>query len=408
MKVLYLNASGQTGGAENSLLDVLASIRASQPAWPLHLITAEDGPLLSKAKALGVQVKVLPFPSALSRLGDAGAGGPAGAQISRLALLIKLFSAAPGVASYVRKLRREIKRLSPDVIHANNLKMHVLSVWAQSKRRPAVVWHIHDYVSPRPVMARLMKRCATRCAAAVANSYSVAEDIRAVCGAGLNIHAVHNAVDLNVFKPDGPRLDLDALSGLPQAEPGMVRVGLLATMARWKGHETFLMSLSMLPDQLPVRGYIIGGAIYRTDGSQYAPGELQGFAERLGIRHKVGFTGYVEDASAAMRALDIIVHASTEPEPFGLVITEGMACGRSVIASRAGGAAEIIQAGGALAHTPGDARMLSRLMEQLIEAPSLRAQLGVAGRDAAQRRFHRSRLASEFIPIYRDSTRSHI
>ena len=46
-----------------------------------------------------------------------------------------------------------------------------------------------------------------------------------------------------------------------------------------------------------------------------------------------------------MRALDIVVHASTEPEPFGLTIAEGMASGRAVIVSAAGGAAEIVQDG---------------------------------------------------------------
>jgi glycosyltransferase involved in cell wall biosynthesis len=401
MKVLYLNASGQIGGAENSLLDVIASIHAAQPAWSLHLLTSEDGPLVVKARALGVQVKVLPFPAALTRLGDAGAGGPAGAQVGGLQLLLNLLRAAPGAASYLRELRREVQRLSPDIMHANSLKMHILSVWARPRRPPAVVWHVHDYISVRPVMARLMRRYASRCAAAVANSYSVARDVRAVCGDSTKVHAVHNAVDLDVFTPDGPRLDLDSLSGLSQAEPGTVRVGMLATMARWKGHETFLRSLSLLPDELPARGYIIGGAIYRTDGSQYVPDELRSLARRLGVQHKVGFTGYVDNAPAAIRSLDIVVHASTQPEPFGLVIAEGMACGRSVIASHAGGAAELIQVGeDALAHAPGDARALSRNIRRLIEAPHLRARLGRAGRETARRRFDRARLAANLIPIY--------
>lgn len=404
MKVLYLNASGQVGGAENSLVHVLASIRVAQPSWPLYLITCEDGPLVAKSRALGVRVKVLPFPTALSLLGDSGAGGPAGAQISRPKLLLNLLRAAPGVNSYVRELRREIQRLSPDVVHANNLKMHILSVWAQPERPPVIVWHVHDYVSTRPVMARLLKMYASRCAAAVTNSNSVADDVRAVCGDKLKICPVHNAVDLNVFTPEGHKLDLDSLSGLPSAKPGTVKVGLLATMARWKGQKTFLNALSMLPDELPVRGYIVGGAIYRTDGSQYALEELQSFARRLGIQHKVGFTGYVEDAAAAIRALDIVVHASTQPEPFGMVITEGMACGRSVIASEAGGAAEILDAGeGALGHSPGDARTLSMHIKLLSEAPHLRGRLGCAGRETVRRCFHPSRLAAELIPIYREA-----
>ena len=57
----------------------------------------------------------------------------------------------------------------------------------------------------------------------------------------------------------------------------------------------------------------------------------------LSVAVSVGFTGRIDDVPAALRALDIVVHASVEPEPFGLVIAEAMACGRPVVVSRAGG-----------------------------------------------------------------------
>jgi len=405
MRIVYLSASGQMGGAERSLLDVLASIHAAQPKWSLHLIVPENGSLAAKATALGVPTTVLPFPSTLARLGDAGAGGTAGGQINRLTLLLKLASAVPAIAYYVKRLRHEFHRMSPDVVHSNGFKMHVLSMWAQPSRQLPVVWHIHDYVSTRPLMARLMRRYAARCAAAVTNSHSVADDVREVCGEKLKIHPVHNAVDLEVFTPDGSQLDLDALAGLTPVQPGTVRVGLLATMARWKGHETFLKALSILPDEMPIRGYIVGGPIYQTDESQYAPADLHRLAASLGIENKVGFTGYVEDAASAMRALDIIVHASTQPEPFGLVIAEGMACGRSVIASHAGGVAEIV-ANGMMVHSPGDDTTLAEQIKRLVEDAHLRARLGDVGRATAERQFDRTRLAAELIPIYREAAQT--
>ena len=60
--------------------------------------------------------------------------------------------------------------------------------------------------------------------------------------------------------------------------------------------------------------------------------------------------------AAALRALDVVVHASTEPEPFGLVIAEahGVRPGRSIV-SAAGGAAELVEPDvDALTHAPGD------------------------------------------------------
>src|SRR4029450_3122416 len=86
---------------------------------------------------------------------------------------------------------------------------------------------------------------------------------RAPGGAALPVHPVWNAVDLNRYAPDGPRVDLDALSGLPRRDD-VVRVGLVATFARWKGHRTFLAALAKVPASLRVRGYIIGGPVYAT------------------------------------------------------------------------------------------------------------------------------------------------
>jgi glycosyltransferase involved in cell wall biosynthesis len=174
-------------------------------------------------------------------------------------------------------------------------------------------------------------------------------------------------------------------------------------MARWKGHETFLKALSILPRDARVRGYVIGGSIYQTRGSQFGASELRECAARLGLEGRVGFTGFVEDSASAIRALDVLVHASTEPEPFGLAIVEGMACGRSVVASSAGGAAEILKdSEAALSHAPGDAANLSAQIGRLARSAELRTQLGRAGRLLAEERFDRARLAAELINVYRE------
>ena len=406
MKVVYLNPSGQLGGAEVSLLDILASMRAAEPDWQLRLIVGEDGPLVHRAIALGVPATVIPYPPSLAMLGDAGAGGPAGHHLSRPALLRKLLSSGPAVVSYIRRLRHVLREQEPDVIHTNGFKMHLLGAWSRPSSVP-VVWHIHDYVSARPVMGRALRRYASRCAMAITNSRSVAEDISTVCGNRLPVRTIYNGVDLKRFSPTGTVLDLDALSGLPPATSRTIRIGMLATLARWKGHTTFLKAMSLLPEQLPVRGYILSGAIYQTAGSQHSIEELRSLAAELGISHRVGFTGFVDHPAAAMRALDIVVHASTQPEPFGLVIVEGMACGRAVIASHAGGATELFTAGtDALSHPPGDAAALARCIMQLVEDADLRSRLGKASRATVEQRFDGVRLATDLIPIYREAVLS--
>jgi glycosyltransferase involved in cell wall biosynthesis len=400
MRVVYLNPSGQLGGAEVSLLDMLASLRAFQPDWSLRLITGEDGPLVSKAIALGVPTDILPFHASVARLGDAGAGGPAGHARSRSSLLFDLIKSGPSVLSYLHQLRRTLLKLQPDLIHTNGFKMHALGAWARPGNVP-VIWHVHDYASARPLMARALRRLAKRCALALANSRSVAEDLRAVCGERLTVETIYNGIDLESFSPVGKILDLDALAGLPPAPPETVRVGMLATLALWKGHRTFLEALSRLPSHLPVRGYIMSGALYRTEGSQDSLVELKSLAERLGIAGRVGFTGFLDQPAAAVRSLDIVVHASTQPEPFGLVIAEGMACGRAVIISEAGGARELFEPEiNALGHPPGDVARLAERIGQLATDENLRARLGAAGRANAVRRFNRDRLATELTGVY--------
>ncbi len=212
MKILYLNPSGVFGGAEQSLLDVIASVGAARPDWNLSLIAGGDGPLLERARELGIAATVAPMPESLAQIGDAGVAGPAGTQVGRFSLAASMALAAAPTVFYARSLRRKINALSPTLIHTNGFKMHLLGAWAAGKT--PVIWHVHDYVSMRPVMARLMRLRAHRCAAAIANSNSVAADLRATCpdrsGAGrrarhrhFDITTVYNAVNLDRFKPDG-------------------------------------------------------------------------------------------------------------------------------------------------------------------------------------------------------------
>ena len=390
MQIVYLNPCGKLGGAETSLREVLASIRAAEPDWELWLILGEDGPLAPIARDLGVRVVVHPFPAEVGRLGDTGGG----------AALWQLCKSAWATARYGRSLSRILRQIRPDIIHSNGFKMHLLGAWTRPARTP-LVWHIHDYVSTRRIMSRLLRPFHKACAVAIANSQSVASDLQALLPS-LRIVPIHNAIDPDRFSSSGTKLDLDALAGLPPAASGIVRVGLIGTFARWKGHNVFLQALALLPQNVAVRGYIIGAPIYQTDASQWSMDELKREVERLGLAGRVGFTGFVQDVPAAMRSLDIVVHASTEPEPFGMVIIEAMACGRALIASQAGGASELFSDGeNALGHTPGDAAGLARQITTLASAPGLRERLGGAALATAKRFYRGQRLGAELLAVYR-------
>ncbi|HWX56837.1 MAG TPA: glycosyltransferase family 4 protein [Verrucomicrobiae bacterium] len=399
MRIQYLSASGELGGAEVCLLDMMASLKQEKPDWTLALIAANDGPLLRKAAALGVQTEVLAFPPALSRLGDSK---PSGGLLARGTLAIKLAGSFYVARKYSRKLSSRIQDFAPDLLHSNSLKMHVLGAWAKSNDVP-LIWHLHDYVSSRWFMSKALRFQRDRCAAVLANSNSVRDDARSVFGDGPEVTTLYNAIDVDEFSPDGPVADLDAMCGLQQPAAPMVRVGLVATMAWWKGHRDFLQALATLSKSqgARVRGYIIGGALYDSEGSQESIADLRQLAAQLGLEGRVGFTGFVDKPSDAIRALDIVVHASTRPEPFGRVIVEAMACAKPAITTGAGGAAELVTCGqDALTFRMGDPADLAERIGELARNAALWRQLGAAGRKTVLEKFDRRRLGRQLADVY--------
>lgn len=366
MRIAYLSVSDELGGSEIVLLEMIKGIRRLRPAWTLQVILPGRGPLLDRAEAAGADCVVLPMPASLARLGESGAGP--------VALAIRLVPVSLALPAYLRRLRAVITAGRPDILHTNGFKAHIAG--ARASGDAAVVWHMHEYVGGRRVTSALLARQQRRVGAVLANSRSVADDVMAALHPHVPVRVIHNAVDLNTFGPEGPVEDLDRRAGLMPPDRPVVRIGLVATFARWKGHEVFLRALARLPKDEPVRGYIIGGPVYDTAGSQHTMEELLALVAGLGLTGRVGFTGFLP-AAPAMRALDVVVHASTRREPFGLVIAEAMACGRAVITSAAGGAAELVEDGvDAVTHAPGDPSSLAACLVRLARDPGARRELG--------------------------------
>src|SRR5262249_23564458 len=106
-----------------------------------------------------------------------------------------------------------------------------------------------------------------------------------------------------------------------------------------------------------------------------------------------------KDIWSELERLDVLVHASVTPEPFGQVILEGMAAAVPVIAARAGGPAEILSDGRTgILFEPNDAVELAAAMVR-IQDPSLREQLAVAARQEV-RRYEPHVVAAELQDLY--------
>jgi glycosyltransferase involved in cell wall biosynthesis len=385
---MILSVSGRLGGAERVLLDIVAVTRTRHPDWPVCVVSVEEGPLRDAVETLGADYDVMPLPRLLAETGEYGRH-PA-------MTVLRLLAATPGLVAYAIGLRRRVRRWQPDVLHANGLKAHIVAAWVAGKSR--VVWHVHDYLGSRAISAALFRRFAPKATVIVANSRSVAADVKTLLGSGDRIEVLYNAVDGQRFGPEGPTLDLDAAAGLPPAPAGTIRVGLVATYAKWKGHDVFLRALARLDRSLPLRAYVVGGPVYQTGASQWTPDALVTLVRTLGLDDRVGLVGFQPDTAPVYRALDVVVHASTSPEPFGLVIAEAMACGRAVIASAEGGAIEVA-GDAALMHSPGDIADLAQCIGRLAGSAPLRRELGQRAGVSALARFSRERFSVELDRI---------
>lgn len=416
-RVAHLTGATTLGGAELCVLDLLATGVGSD------LIAGGPGALAEGARALGARVRWVEAPRRLRELGESGSVGG-------LRLAAGLAMAAPGGLRHARRLRRALEEAfegwaGPRLVRTSDLKSHAMAAAGGvcDPSRTGLIWHLHDYLSSRPAMSRLARWAADRWLGrggrlAVAGvSESVASDARRALGAprrGLLVVSIPNGIDLDRFRPPGPRERAEGIRALDGDGSGDgfegVRVGLVATYARWKGHEVFLEAAGLLRGSGRDGGrgrsryYVVGGPLYATRGSQWSEGELRDMGSRAGLStgSDLVLTGHAARVERAYAGLDVVVHASTRPEPFGRVLAEGMACGRALATTGVGGAGEVVEAGvTALTAEAGSAASMASALERLIGDAGLRASMGAAGRSRAEALFDRRRLPGAWEAVHR-------
>jgi glycosyltransferase involved in cell wall biosynthesis len=173
-------------------------------------------------------------------------------------------------------------------------------------------------------------------------------------------------------------------------------VGLVGRLQPWKGQDRMLRAQALAREH----GYefhllIVGGDSYNLS-PEYAA-SLGGLAEQLGLSGAVTMTGQVPDAAPYIERMDVLVNAS-DPEPFGIVLLEGMARGVAVLAVNSGGPSEFIQDGetGVLARS-GEPHDLAEGLERLLASPELRERLGRAGRESYEADYTEAAMRARFF-----------
>jgi glycosyltransferase involved in cell wall biosynthesis len=182
-----------------------------------------------------------------------------------------------------------------------------------------------------------------------------------------------------------------------QANDGLA-IGMVGRLAPWKGQDVFLRAFAAL-DAPDAQARIIGLAMFGED--DYAE-QLRALTDTLGLADRVTFVGFTHTVERELAQLDVLVHASVVPEPFGQVVVEGMAAGLAVIATAAGGPLEIItpEVDGLLV-APGDVAALTTALQRLTGDAALRAHLGGAAANRA-RDFRPEVIGERAMRLYRE------
>jgi D-inositol-3-phosphate glycosyltransferase len=220
------------------------------------------------------------------------------------------------------------------------------------------------------------------------------------------IRVIPCGVDLRRFQPR-PLDEARATLNLP-APPHKI-VLLVGRIEPLKGIDALIEATSLLLQRRPAwRGQltamVVGGA-GEDQPSQWNTEQrrLDALRHELGVADAVVFAGArPQDQLALYYAAADVVTMPSHYESFGMAALEGLASGRPVVATSAGGPAFIVEDGVSGLHVPpANPAALADRFEQLLIDDQLRATMGIAARERAQR-FGWPTVAGEILGAYHE------
>lgn len=280
-----------------------------------------------------------------------------------------------------RAVRRAVRRLSPDVVHAHWWFPSGLScAWAGNARPLVVTLHGSDVrLAAQSPLARAAYRYVAARAAAVT---SVSGWLAATAGTfarRVEVAVAPMPVDLGLFRPrDGVA-----------PTPSVLFVGRLNAQ---KGVRDLLAAMEVV--QAEVTLDIVG------DGPDRAA--LEQGARSAALDGRVRWHGALPQAAVAPLYRDAsVVAIPSRDEGLGLVAVEAQLSGVPVVAYRSGGVAELIEDGvTGLLVPPGDAHALGAALDALVRDPARARRMGEAGQVRMAARFAPAAAAAEYCRIY--------
>ena len=310
--VVFVDHCAELSGGELALVRLLPALKSVD----VHVVLGEQGPLEGRLRAAGATVEVLEL--------DQGVQHTRRDEVKVTSIgWRRLLAAGRDVSALSRRLRE----ISPDLIHTNSLKAAIYGGLAGRLAGVPVIWHIRDRIAPdylprQTVMAvRILSKFLP--AEIIVNSRATGESL----GPRTRFHVVPSPTAESDLRPEPAD---------PATHERPFRVAMVGRLAPWKGQHVFLDAFARASLDRDAEAVISGTAMFGEN--EYAM-ELRDQVRRLGIADRVEFAGFVEDVPTLIRGVDVVVHASITPEPFGQVVVEGMAASRGGDRVRSGGPA---------------------------------------------------------------------
>lgn len=180
---------------------------------------------------------------------------------------------------------------------------------------------------------------------------------------------------------------------------GQVLITAAGRFVDWKGFDILLRAYAAyLAEDISARSatrLLLAG-----DGEEKA--ELLKLAEELKLGENLILPGFVSDIRPYLQASDIFVLPSKTPEPFGVVLLEAMASGVAPIATRGGGALDMIREdeSGWFAEM-GDAGSLREALARAVRNGEERERVALAALKQSAL-FDVQAIAGQVISVYRE------
>ncbi|MEO8195042.1 MAG: glycosyltransferase [Gemmatimonadales bacterium] len=299
---------------------------------------------------------------------------------------------AMGIVGAVARRVALLRAQRIDLVHINNSPSWSYYDWLPAARMVGIPCITHLRGELHPMRNGIVRWLTSRFDHYISISSYVTEILRSERFPSQRITQIEDGVDAENLRRSVRRSRADV-----RADLGVPSDALLAVMAghlkEWKGQDVVLRALAGLAPELRAR---ISVAFAGSDDPRSTAfrKHLDDLVRTHQLESCVQFLGRRDDVPDLMNAADIVLHASTRPEPFGLVLVEGMALGRLVIAAALGGPVQIMGEDSDWIFDPRVPSQLTRLLRRVIERPEIAAEntsVSVARAEAysARRTTHR-------------------